>query len=319
MYNTKSFGLAEAQAKLSEIKGRFQLNQGAQVAEVNDILEKVIFALNVYEVAPKFVLTRALYDDKGVLVNARFVVRPSAKHTLKVRDMKKTFAVNAGPDFFDKFIQNMAEWFDEYARFARLESNVTELNAVVAKVVEENEIPFAVEFSLGDGLVDVTDSSVVVGLHEDVVMKLGTLPLFDENVESRQIAYKAKIAETLKECVRPYDIVKTKSQVTKDLDIYSRRAVVKLIRQIVNRKAEYVREGIGYVETAETFAVVEKVTATEEAAAQVDAEAFVMSNNNMTASDKKKGENKLIVTFRVSPFNKETGVPVQVGLADLMK
>lgn len=320
MFKKDSFVINAAKETLATLKGKYVYPVSGNEKEVNDILEKVKFALNIHGGRPDFVLTRALYaGEDGKLVNARFVVRPSSKDALAIAECKKTFMINAGEDFFNKFIDEMAAWFDNYQYHKQLQANIDELNAVVKEVSAENEIPFVVTFALGDGLLDASEEYAVVGLSEEVIADLGNLPLFDEMLEARKVGYRAKIAETLKLCAKPYSIVKVKTLVTKDLDIYSRRALNKLMREFVSRKADFVRVGVGYVDTETYFAVVEKEAVAEAALEALDlTNALVIDNVAMTTQDKKVGANKIVVTFKVAPFNKETAEPVEVKLEDVV-
>jgi len=322
MFSRDSFNVTEAKEKLASLKGKFQFPEDGNIAKVNDELEKVLFSMQIYSKAPKYVLTRALYpveDGSDVLHSARFVIRPSVQDALEVDEMKKTFHINANAEFFNNFIEEMAEWFDTYQFYKQLQVNVDVLNAVVAEVIQEHEIPFDVKFSYGSGLLDASDKHVVVGLSADVIANLSTLPLFDENMESRRAGYKSRIAELLKECARPIDIVKIKNIVTKDLDIYSRRSLSKLIREFVNRKIEYVRLGTGYVETDSFFAVIDKIAVTEEELEEMDLTgAVVIDNAQATSKEKEAGKTKIVVQYRISPFLKEEETPVDVDLKTLV-
>lgn len=323
MFQKETFGTTAAQEKLATLKGKEKFPKGGKIDEVNDILEKVKFSLQIHGTAPKYVLTRALYPTEeggNVLSHAKFVIRPNVNSALKVDELKKQFTIQAGPDFFEKFIQEVSVWFDNYQFHKQLEANVDALNAEFATIIEENEIPFNVQFSLGNGIIDASDEFAVIGLSTDVIIGLSDLALFDENMASRREGYKARIVETLKQATKPYDIVKVKSNVTKDLGIYSRRNLSKLMRQNVNRHVDYVRVGTGYAETEDFFAVIDKVAVTEEQLANLDVtNALVINNDGASTKEKEAGKVKIVATFRISPFDKETGVPVEKELAELVK
>lgn len=321
MFQKEAFGSTSAQEKLATLQGDFVFPESESISEVNDILEKVRFSLQIHGEAPKYVLTRSMYDngDGETLQSARFVVRPAVSHVLKHEDLKKTFTINAGADFFDKFIQEMAVWFDVYQYNAQLQVNTDALNEVVSAIIIENEIPFTVEFANGEGLIDATDTHAVIGISPAVIEGLSELPLFDENMESRREGYKARILETLKEVTKPYEIVKVKSNVTRDLGIYSRRALNKLVRQFVSRNADFVRVGVGYVDKENYFAVVEKVAVTEEELANLDVtNAVVLDNADASAKEKEAGKTKIVVTYRISPFLKENGIATDVALSEVI-
>lgn len=321
MYQKESFNVVGAQEKLEALKGTFAFPKSGDVTEVNNELEKVIFALKIYGAAPKHVLTRALYTDNepNVLTSAKFVVRPSVHHELAVADLKKSFTINAGEDFFDKFIAEMILWFDTYQYHKQLQENVDVLNGVVSELINENELPFSVQFSLGEGLLDASDNHAIVGLDATVIEALAELPLFDERMESRVAGYKARILETLKEVTKPYEIVKVKSNVTKDLGIYSRKALNKLMRKFVSRKIEHTRVGTGYVDTDQYFAIIDKVAVTEAALAEMDTtDAVVTDNTGASSKEKEAGKTKIVATYRVAPFSKETGESTDVKLEQVI-
>lgn len=322
MFKREQFGKTYAQEKLGSLYGKVHFPESANIEQVNNELEKVIFSLQIHGAAPKYVLTRSLYptvDGGDTLQSARFVVRPAVSHVLQVAELKKTFIIDAGEDFFDKFISELAQWFDVYHYHYQLQENVNALNSVVVEVIEENDIPFALQFSLGEGLLDASDKHAVVGLQAEVVERLAELPLFDTELVSRSEGYKARVVETLLECTKPYEIVKVKSSITKDLGIYSRRNLSKLMRQFVKRQVEFVRVGTGYVDTDTTFAVVDKVAVTEEELAQFNTEdALVVENKDASAKEKEAGKNKIVVSYRIAPFNKEEGSPVEVKLSEVI-
>lgn len=322
MIRPENFGGKEAQEKLSTLIGTFAFPKDGNITEVNNLIEKAKFSMQIHSAAPQYVLTRALYPTEeggNQLKSARFTVRPTVSHKLDVDALEREITINAGADFFDKFITEMAEWFDLYHYASQLQANVNLLNAAFLEVTQENELPITVQFSLGDGLLDATDTYALVGLSEDTITSLGVLPLFDEDIEQRVLNYKAKVVETLQQCNKAYDIVKVKSLVTKDLNIYSRKAVNKLIRQFVNRKIEFVRVGTGYVETDNTFAVVDKVAVTEDELATLDtSDALVVDNAKATTKEKEAGKTKILVSYRISPFNKEEGTPANLELAKVI-
>lgn len=321
LHRKGDFGKAEAQESLAVIRGKFAFPEDGNIESVSTVLEDVLFGLNAYIGADRYVLSRSLYpteDGGDKLDYARFVVRPKSKYVLDVADMRRTFEIPAGKDFFENFITEMAVWFDNYEYFNMLQHNVNVLNEAVQQIIEENEIPFSVSFTYGDTIVDASDNHVVVGLGADVIENLQILPLFDELLEDRRESYKTMFVETLKQCVKPYDIVKVKSQVTRDLNIYSRRDISKLLRGFVSRKIEYVRVGTGYVDTGDVFAVIQKVAVTDAEAKELGKDVLVLNNKEASSKEKERGLNKVAVSYVISPFNKADGTPTQLDLKKLV-
>lgn len=314
MFRREDFGKCEAQDKLAELKGKYTLGGGLSSKEVQEQIDKVMFATKIYTDAPAYILSKTLYDDEdGVFVSARFKIRPSAKSALFINDVKKTFVINACENFFDKLIDEVGVWFDTYTEYAKLDYNLSVLNAEVEEIRAKNELPTQVKFTLGSGIMDIDTNSVVVGISEDVIKKIPTLSVFDSIIEVKKENYKNTIADTLIECAKPYDIVKIKNPFTKDLELYSRRGIAKLLREIVNRNLSYVRTGVGYYEDDTIFAVVEKEAIKE--GTEVGEDVVVLDNTTISNAEAKKGLTKLAVRYKVKPFVKETGELVDLDIA----
>lgn len=321
MFSKKEFATNTAREVLSVLKGRYEYSaDGENIDVVNDTLEKVLFNLNIYGNAPKPVLTRSLYEDEnGNLMYAKFTVKPSSKNALSVDACKHEFKLIAGVNFYDSFIEEMIKWFSNYDYLTVVEANLDELNGKIAEIIEANEIDKVVEFTLGSGIVDATDTYVKVGLELSVIQNLSTLPLFDENTVERAEAYTESIVDLLTELNRPCDIVKTKGLLTRDLGIYSRRGVHKMLRDFTNRKVEFVRTGVGYVDTEEVFAVVSRVAVKEDALEELPEGAVVTEIVEPTSKERKAGLTHIVSTYKVSPFNKADGTPAELDLAGIVK
>lgn len=321
MFTNTEFSLTPAQEALLPLRGKFTYPTSGNIDEVNDTIEKVLFALNVYEDIPKYVFNRSLYPeaDGVTLKSARFVLRPSASYKLDINDLKRTIVINAGEDFFDKLIEELSHYFDIYGYYAKLQTNLNELNGVLAEVIAEEGLNYDIKFTAGQGLIDATDTTAVVGLADATIQNIGNLPLFDGLMETRVEGYKQGIVDTLKEINKAYEILKVKTSFTKDLGIYSRKNTSKLIRSFVNRNAEHVRVGVGYVETETAFAVVEKVAVTEAELAEINVEGAVVSDNEgITKKELEAGKTKIVTRFLITPFDKVDGTPAELTLAELV-
>ncbi len=321
MFGREEFKDNKAREVLTVLKGKYEFDvEGVNVDVVNDTIEKIKYDLNLHEEAPKYVITRALYEDEetGNLTSAKFTVRPSSNYKLKVDDCKKDFTLVSGVNFYDNFIEEMIKWFAEYNYLTLIEENLEGLNNKLSEIAEANEIDKVIEFTLGDGIMDATDTYVCVGLKAEVIENLSTLPLFDTVTVERAEYYTTQLVDLLKELNRPCDIVKVKGLFTKDLGITSRRGIHKMLRKFVNRKAEFVRTGVGYVDTEEAFALISKVAVKKDELNELPEGAVVREIEEPTAKEKKEGLTHIVSTFKVSPFNKEDGTPVDLELAELV-
>jgi len=319
-----SFNTSGEFKALEELLGKFEYPSDGDVDEVNKTLEKIMFLFKRVGSLPNYAVTRALFTDDGgkKVTKARLVVRQGSKNPVTVKDLKKVLNIQPSGVFFDTFITEMVDWFEKHSFYSKIESNIRKLNSVVGDIVVRNDIPFNVTFSIGDGIIDVSDNHIVLGLSEKVVVGLSDNTLFDERFDTRRLNYEGKFVDVLKQCNTPYDIVKVKSKVTDDLGMYSRKSIVKSIRKVVNRRESCTRVGVGYVDTEFNgrgiFAVVEKKAVSKDVVGVDGKNVVIVENTNQTSVEKLKNEDKIVVSFKVRPFDKKTGIPVDIGILDVI-
>lgn len=322
MYKKEEMYTNEARVELQGFADKFEYPESGNIDEVNNKIEQVLYGLKAFIQLPSPVLTRSMYpteDGGDTLDYGAFVIRPRINDKVDCAPDKTRFVVSGGKDFFVKFVAELAEWFDTHSYFVKSQENLDELNAVVSEIIEEEELGYSLKFALGEGILDATDDSVVVGLTSDVVDNLSELPLFDEALETRRERYRERLVDVLKEVVRPYDIVHVNSPVTKALGIYSRKTTHKMLRNFVSRKADQIRVGTGYFESDKVFALVNKVAVTEAEAKDLEAQGIhIVDNVKPSAIEAERGLVKVAVTYKVSPFSKEEGVREEIELAQIV-
>lgn len=297
--------------RLQSLKAKFTWKNGDTVdtvqANINSILETMAIG------APKYVITPSYYavgDDGTVFDSASFVLRPSAKAPCTAPSLKINFSVSAGSTVYADFIDYFAGWIDKCMDMSMMYDNLADLQTVFDEVVAEENIPFTVKFDLGTGILDLSDTSITVGISTETAMKISRLPLYSTIVETAREDYKAALGDILKACAKPMDFIMQKTPVNKDLGITTRKTMVKLIRKCVTRRVAFTRVGEGWAEGElngrKWFAVVSKVLCTEDEAAQIAKEtpnAYIINNDNSTKSEKEAGKTKIYVAYKVSPFD----------------
>ena len=189
----------------------------------------------------------------------------------------------------------------------KMYDNVADIQAIFDEAVTLAEVPFTVGIDIGEDIIDVSDKHIVLGLSQTVVQTISKISYYNEVIPTAKEAYIAQLAEVLKACAKPTDIVKQNTSITKELGVFSRKSLVKLIRNIVTRRVAYTRVGQGYFGNDDYFTVIEKVLLTEEEEAKAvkaeNGEAYIIDNTNATIAEKNAGKTKILVKFRVSPFN----------------
>ena len=287
--------------------------------EVNKILDRIVLDFDTSQISPDIILTRALYEDEntGLFQKGKFVVRPTIKYNLSIVDVKLSFVIVNSKNFFVEFINYLIEWVLTYTLYSDLQHNLAVLNETVFNILKEHNSPYDIKFSLGEGITDISEDSIELGLTSDVIANIPKLGFF-VNDEFWKQRYIEKFLNVLKECNRPYDIVKIKSDFTKELNIYNRKSINKLLRKFVSRKIDYVRVGVGYAET-EDFALIERIAIPEEMVENYDIdEIIIMDNDSPTTAEKKKGLTKIITKYKLMPFEKKTNILIDVGLREFL-
>lgn len=304
--------------EIDNLKEKYCNLYSSDVEILNNLLDLLILDVNVLESMPKVVISRAIYenDKTGKIEKAQFVIRPTIKFNLNIKDMKTTVVLFESDQFFNALLDNIISWREEYEFYSILEHNLTMLNKKMVDILKDSDFPYMISFSLGEGITDISDKNIELGLAMDKILDIPNMGFFieDEYWSSRYIE---KFLNTLKECNRPYDIVKVKSEITKELGVYNRRSIVNLIRKVVSRSAEHVRVGIGYIDTDEYFAVIEKIAISEYDVFNYNLdEVILIDNENATVAEKKKGLNKIIIRYKLMPFEKQTSALVDKNIKE---
>lgn len=290
------------------------------IVEVNKELDNILLEFNAYEKAPKFILTRALYpnENEQIFEKGKFVVRPAVRYLLDIKDMKTSFILVNNSDFFVSFIDSLIEWIKEYNYYIVLGYNLEVLNKAINEILQAYENSFKIRFSLGEGIIDIGNNYIELGLSAEKILSINELGLFSEDVYWRE-KYIEKFLNVLIECSCPYDIVKIKSDITYELGIYNRKSINKLLRKFVSRRIDYVRVGVGYSEDESSFALIEKIAITPKEAYNFDLdEVMLLDNENPTVQEIKKGLTKIVIQYKLNPFEKKTNIVLDIPLREYL-
>lgn len=291
---------------------------------INEGVDKILFALKRFTWLPDYVMSRALYTGDEKVYKARFGFRLGYKNSLKLKDIKKVVTIGVTGSFFSDFLYELKTWFSNYEYYAYLEKKVSKLNKEIDHIVNEINHHFKISFAIGEGILDISNKHIVIGLSSShkTVSEISNSPLFDDVVAARRISYIDVIKDSIVQCILPYDIIKLKTQFTQDFGFYTRKSVHKLLRGVAPRREGVTRVGVCYADVGikgkNVFAVVEKKAFNPDLISVVQDGAIVVDNVKATSVEKKAGESKILIEYRLNPFDKSTGEPVLVDLADIL-
>ena len=311
----------EIKEKLRYITDKYKDLNSDNLEEVNNTLDRIILDFDTSEICPDIILTRALYIDEitGNFQRGKFVIRPTVKYNLTIKDIKFSFVIINSSEFFKEFIENIIDWVVDYTVYLELEGNLKQLNSCVFDILNDIDFPYTLEFSLGEGITDISDDSITLGIDMETIFNIPRLGFFIED-DFWRLKYIKNFINILKDCNRPYDIVKIKSDFTKELNIYNRKSINKLLRKFVSRKIDFVRVGIGYAENDNSFALIERVAMTPEEVENLDIDDIIlMDNEKPTTVEKKKGLTKIVTRYKLTPFEKKTNIMLDIPLKEYME
>lgn len=306
--------------EISDVVEKYDKLFENNIDKVGYLIDLFLIDLNVIMGVPKFILTRAIYEkeNSGIVEKVKFTIKPTIKNSLQSVDMKKSFVIVNMSCFFSDFAENLKNWFYEYYYYSVIEVNLGKLNSKIMEIIDGIDFPYDVIFKYGEGILDVSDNEIVLGLSSDVILNIEDSNLFIEDAFWRE-QYINKIINSFKECNRPFDIVKVKSDFTYEYGIYSRKNLIKMLRKTVNRKIDYVRTGVGYIDTDNLFAIIEKKAVREEQLKDYDLESVVvLDNTEASMKEKNKNQTKIVISYKLSPVDKKSFSLVEIGIKEIL-
>ena len=290
------------------------------IDDINKNLNLILLDFWSIEEIPKFIVSRALYPIKNTnnMEKGKFIIRPSIDFKLNIDGIKDSFILFNNSSFYKEFIENIIAWILKYQTFLVYQYNLNRLNTEFKSILAESKCTFNIVFTIGEGVIDITDTEIILGVSKDFIEHLDNINLFSTNSYWAS-KYREKCVLTLKSCIRPYELLKIKSDFTEDFNIYTRKNIIKLLRKVVKRRIENVRIGEGYYESENLFTLIEKraVSANEIEDYDLD-NVIVLDNVKPNMVEKKLNQTKIIVLYKLSPLEKKTGVLIEKPLKELL-
>lgn len=243
------------------------------VTELIDGIETGVKAPNVDGVKLPAYLSKVTYEADGSS-EVTITVRTKLKSDYKYRKdavvaLDEDFIVNAGKVYIDAL-------FDMF-HIDEAMQNIEALNAKIAGIIEENEIPYSFSF-----VVDANSSATVLSVNDNEVVfnasitraqDIASLAIFREGSEYNNLIRQEatdNLVAALKSIQTPVQLIKGNVALIKEVTgVSTKKRASKLIRDSYHRQAKFlgkVKTGVGYFdetvkingEDVEVFALVSK-------------------------------------------------------------
>lgn len=266
--------LAEARkAAVAEMAGKPAKEVIGAVTEIIAGIEASVASPRVDGVGFPTYLSKVTYEDNDSS-EVTVTIRTKLKSTYKYRKdvtvaLDEEFIENVGKAYIDALFDMF--YIDEATQ------NVEALNAKIASIIEENEIPYSFSFA-----VDANSTAIVLSVNDNEVVfnasiprahDIASLPIFKSGDEYNDLICKEatdNLVEALKSIQTPVQLIKGGVDIIKEVTgVSTKKRASKLIRDSYHRQAKFlckVKTGVGYYnetvningEDVEVFALVSK-------------------------------------------------------------
>lgn len=266
--------LAEARKDtVAEIAGKPAKEVIGSVTEIIAGIEASVASPRVDGVGFPTYLSKVTYEDNDSS-EVTVTIRTKLKSTYKYRKdvivaLDDEFIENVGKAYIDALFDMF--YIDEATQ------NVEALNAKIASIIEENEIPYSFSFAVDANstaiVLSVNDNEVVFNASVPRAHDIASLPIFKSGDEYNDLICKEatdNLVEALKSIQTPVQLIKGGVDIIKEVTgVSTKKRASKLIRDSYHRQAKFlgkVKTGVGYYnetvningEDVEVFALVSK-------------------------------------------------------------
>lgn len=266
--------LAEARkATVDEMAGKPAKEVIGSVTEIIAGIEASVASPRVDGVGFPTYLSKVTYEDNDSS-EVTVTIRTKLKNTYKYRKdvtvaLDDEFIENVGKAYIDTLFDMF--YIDEATQ------NVEALNAKIASIIEENEIPYSFSFAVDANstaiVLSVNDNEVVFNASVPRAHDIASLPIFKSGDEYNDLICKEatnNLVAALKSIQTPVQLIKGGVDIIKEVTgVSTKKRASKLIRDSYHRQAKFlgkVKTGVGYYnetvninsEDVEVFALVSK-------------------------------------------------------------
>ena len=261
-------------AKVKQLQNNTSVEEGLDIlAELLGGLESIIKAPVVNDISMPAFIAKIETTDEGKLVQFTMNIRSKIKAVVKCKKSRE-FKVKESI-IVDMALFMLEVLFDMYLNERALE-NITGLNARIAQICTEANIPQRVWFTLSEEPVvihKITDTEIVFNANRDKAIDIQHNSIFlagDSYNDVLRREASDKFVSLLKTCETTPQILKGNIDLIKDVTgLVTKKRANKLIRETYHRNINALlnlKDGIGYYEDVvsidgvdtKVFALVEK-------------------------------------------------------------
>lgn len=309
---------------LEPLKNKFTFDNDTE-EEINAKLDD-LEAASVFGLQPDYSLIRMVHrSDEGKITKLAFSIRPKGSFRLVnvPINIKGRFEILAGANFYEKFVEDLGSWFDYYNQVAFCTYNAYVLTKKVYEVANKNaiELPFALEFTMGEGIVEVSNSKLTIGLPQGVLMALDANPLMSSDVDSLTAQNIEAIVVAYLGFENLYDAIRTRNSAFAKTFGLSNRKLGTQVQRTCSKKLKAGKLGLNaHVSVitdekgneAKYITLINRIAVDEATAAEYQAQGAIITDNvTMTKAHTEGGLTKVANVMHLNPVFHEGEAPFE--------
>lgn len=229
-----------------------------QIYSCIDALESLALLDDLHFEFPAPVIKVTEYDIAYKANQYRFIINAPCADS----DTQFSLILTLEPgNVFETFwggVKKLLNWYDA---MCIMEHNAKVLTELVMSTLKKNDIDYDISFCCGSGIYNLTDNSLGIRLSIEV---LGRLQQILGNTELSLAIFTSAISSTFSSLPCIIECLRRNTYFTKALKIYTRKSPCAIVRGSYHKRAQYLKDGIGYYEANNMLGLIELRTCSDE-------------------------------------------------------
>lgn len=200
-------------------------------ASVQDILSKTEEVIQESRLMPNVpdilsIITLHFAEDKSV-ESVKVTLKLRVKDTIRGNNFKSSIVIPFTSVYKDILVSFVAKWIDEYFVAYKAQCNADELSEVSLSLCDTIKVSFAYSDL---PIVEMTNDSIVLGLSAEALAYVPESDIFS-SIDYVRNKSREVLGTALQVLTTPYEVLTCKNRILKELGVYTRVGVAKLLKK----------------------------------------------------------------------------------------
>lgn len=197
--------------------------------KVSELTRAVIDESKMITSVPDYlsVITLRLSEDSAEVDSVKITLKTRSKDVIYNDNLKVSTIIPYNSSYKEMLVNFVTEWVDSYLVAYKAQVNADALSAVTLGLSGAVKVSFAYSDLT---IVSMTNKSIVLGLSAEALAYVPNLEIFSD-VEYVSSTAKEMLGVALQTIEAPYEVLTSKNRTLKELGIYTRVGVAKLLKR----------------------------------------------------------------------------------------